>query len=173
MHEIRIRVMPAEILERDAVHDASGARTQAILENMTRVGTRHSTHRVEEKSKSALEECAQRFEIKEILHCLLVVGERIKDHDLGGSGTRSPFAFEVYVLALEITIIRDLQSLSIDALGKAFRGRTAIADVIFDSKVAVSSSGVVAGRKHDPPERASPADHCRHSGCREDSPACH
>src|SRR5258705_791088 len=149
--EIRIRVLTTKILKRCAIDDRSGRRAQSLLEDVMRIRSGDSIHRVKLHAKAASEELTESLKVKQLFKNRNVVCEWVNNYDLGFAQSEGAFLFEVDVRFIKREILRDVERVLIDAFSERCRSRTAVADVVLNAEVGVPSDPIVTCRKDHAP----------------------
>ena len=173
MHQVRIRVVAAEILQRRAAQHRAFWRPQTLLEDVTRVGARHPVHAVEQHAKSAGKQGPQSVEIEQFLHDSSVIGKRIHHCHPGVAHDRSPLVIEIHAGMVASQVMSDRQGVLVDLFRDSLGSGTSVADVVFDAEVRLQSSRVVTGCQQQPAQSVLSTDHRRHRRSGQDPPAPH
>ncbi len=119
------------------------------------------------------EQVANGAEVEQLLHQLGVVGDGI-DH-LDGHPAKGGLAqpVDLDIVCFEDGVRGYFPGMGEDRLGDLFRRRTAVGSVVFDAEVLVRTTGIMAGRQDDPPERLVLADDTGRRRRRQDTALAH
>jgi hypothetical protein len=82
------------------------------------------------------------------LHEFGIIGNRINYGDFKSIDLLRTYAIQVYIFDVSGFIAVDSLAALIKCISVFFRGRAAIANIIFDAKIFVRAAGIMAGGKN-------------------------
>lgn len=152
MYEVRVRVMAAEVRQRNEVHDRALRRAQTLLDDLLGVRPGDRAHCIEDDAEAARDQLADSAEVEQAFHQRGVVGHRVDDGHSHAVDLLRALGIEVDVGDIRDLVGVDHLAAGIDRVGDLLRCRTAIADIVLDAEVFGRAAGVVAGGEHDAAE---------------------
>ena len=162
-------MVAAEIGQRRAIDDRAGARAELALQNCMGIRPGDGMHRVEAHFEAAGEEFADGVEVEQRLHQRAILRDGIDDFDRRAFQADLAQLVEIEVGGVGNPIGVDELRARINRVGDFFRRGPAIADVIFNAKVAVGPARIMARGQNDAAKGAQVADQRRHRRRREDA----
>ncbi|MCY1231711.1 hypothetical protein D9M72_441710 [compost metagenome] len=149
VHQVRVRVVAAEVRQRNEVHHRALGCARAFLDDLLGVRPGDGAHGVEDDAEAARDQLADGCEVEQAFHQLGVVGHRIDDGHRHAVDLLRTFGIEVDVGDVRRLVAVDHLAAGIDRVGDLFRCRAAIADIVFDAEIFRWAAGIVAGREHN------------------------
>ena len=148
--QVWIRMTAAKIIPGNAIDNGSIRCPEHLLKDHLGIRPGNSMHGIECHTEITRQEFANRIKIKDRLHKLCVIRNRIDHLNLHIPNLYRSDPVQSDVINFKDFVFTDIPGARKYRLGHPFRGRTTTADIIFNTEIFIRAGRIMAGRENEP-----------------------